>query len=190
MVSRVAPGTYTLRLSLEDQVSETEVTLLPNPKINASPQDYAEQQAFLNQIEETIHSMHGAVNQMRSVKTQLKSHKKLLKDMDSAEDLLKLGDSLVKRIEVWEEKLIQPKQKTFQDVINFHNQLNADFMHLKGFADVAEPKITQGAKQRLQDLLSIWRKMENEKNTIVNTEMSNYNSMHDQLQIPALLLKD
>ena len=188
--SRVAPGTYTLRLSLEDQVSETEVTLLPNPKINASPQDYAEQQAFLNQIEETIHSMHGAVNQMRSVKTQLKSHKKLLKDMDSAEDLLKLGDSLVKRIEVWEEKLIQPKQKTFQDVINFHNQLNADFMHLKGFADVAEPKITQGAKQRLQDLLSIWRKMENEKNTIVNTEMSNYSSMHDQLQIPALLLKD
>ena len=188
--SRVAPGTYTLRLSLEDQVSETEVTILPNPKINASPQDYAEQQAFLNQIEETIHSMHGAVNQMRSVKTQLKSHKKLLKDMDSAEELLKLGDSLVKRIEVWEEKLIQPKQKTFQDVIKFHNQLNADFMHLKGFADVAEPKITQGAKQRLQDLLSIWRKMENEKNTIVSTEMSNYNAMHNQLQIPALLLKD
>ncbi|MDC6366177.1 MULTISPECIES: VPS10 domain-containing protein [Flavobacteriaceae] len=188
--ARVAPGTYTLRLRLEDEVSETTVNILPNPRINASPQDYGEQQAFLAQIEETIHSMHGAVNQMRSVKTQLKNHKKLLKDMDSADDLLKLGDSLVERIEVWEEKLIQPDQKTFQDVINFENQLNADFMHLKEFVDVAEPKITQGAKQRLQDLLAIWKTMDNEKNAIVKNEMSNYNAMYAKLQIPALLLKD
>ena len=100
------------------------------------------------------------------------------------------GDSLLKRITTWEEHLIQPKQKTFQDVINFHNQLNADFMHLKGYVDVAEPKVTEGAKERLQDLLVAWNTYEKEKNAIVETEMNAYNEMYKSLGIPALIMSE
>ncbi|MEM7484280.1 MAG: glycosyl hydrolase [Bacteroidota bacterium] len=186
----VAPGDYTLRLKLEDETVETTVTILPNPKIKASKADYVEQQEVLDQIENTLHSMHESVNQMRSAKSQLKTYNKLLKDNDDAAKLVKLGDSLIKRIETWEEKLIQPKQKTFQDVINFNNQLNADFMHLKGFVASPEPKVTEGAKKRLRDLLAQWKVFENEKNTIVTNEMTNYNSMYSALKLPAILLED
>ena len=61
--------------------------------------------------------------------------RKLLKENDDAKDLLDKGKELIKRITTWEENLIQPKQKTFQDVINFNNKLNSQLMHLKGFID-------------------------------------------------------
>ncbi len=188
--ARVAPGTYTLRLSMDDISVETTAEVLANPKIEASDVDYNDQQMVLNQIEDALTSMHKAVNQMRSAKNQLTSYKKLLKDNEAAKELLAKGDSLAKRITSWEEHLIQPKQKTFQDVINFHNQLNADFMHLKGFVDVAEPQVTQGAKERLQDLLRAWSTYEKEKNAIVETEMNTYNDMYKTLDIPALILSD
>ncbi|NKI30879.1 VPS10 domain-containing protein [Croceivirga thetidis] len=188
--TRVAPGTYTLRLSSSGETVETSTEVLANPKIKASMADYTEQLSVLNQIESALKNIHGAVNQMRSAKNQLKSYKNLLEDNESAKELLAKGDSLLKRINNWEANLIQPKQKTFQDVINFHNQLNADFMHLKGFVDTAEPKVTEGAKARLQDLINAWDAYDKEKTSIVETEMNAFNTSFKELDLPAIILKE
>ena len=188
--SRVAPGAYILRLSLGDTTVETTATVLPNPKITASTAAYNDQQQLLAQIEATIVHMHEAVNQMRSAKAQLNAYDKLLKDNESAKALLEKGEQLRERIKIWEENLIQPKQKTFQDVINFHNQLSADFMHLKGFVDVAEPKVTEGAKERLKDLMAAWKTYENEKTAIVEKEMTAFNELFKALDLPAIILTD
>lgn len=184
----VAPGTYTLRMKLGDQVSEKQVKVLPNPKVEASEEDFAEQQQMLDLIHSSITDMHEAVNQMRDAKSQLKSIKKRLDDHDEAEALLKHGDSLMKRIETWEEKLIQPKQKTFQDVINYHNRLNAEFMNLKDYLDTAEPKVTEGAKERMNDLLKEWRALVDEKQRILQL-MERYNDMYRSLKLPAIILE-
>ena len=188
--ARVAPGTYTLRLTLGDEAVETNAVVLADPKVEGTPADYAEQQSVLNKIDETVTSMHQAVNQMRKAKSQLKQYKDLLKDNEKANGLLENGDKLLERITSWEGKLIQPNQKTFQDVINFRNQLNAEFMHLKGFVDVAEPKVTEGAKERLRDLLAQWKTYEEEKNAIVGSGMQEYNQLFKSLDIPAIILTE
>ncbi len=188
--SSVAPGTYSLRLSLDDKMAETEVTILPNPKVRASKSDFDEQQSILDQIENTIKNIHESVTQMRSAKKQLKTYEELLKENEVAIDLLEKGNELIKRIDSWEQNLIQPNQKTFQDVINYNNQLNAQLMHLKGFVDNSDPKVTQGSKQRLADLLEDWKTYENEKKAIVNTEMAAYNREYSDLELPALILKE
>jgi hypothetical protein len=188
--SHVAPGNYILRLSLEEEVSETEVSILPNPKIKAAKSDFDEQQSVLNQIENTIKNIHESVTKIRSAKKQLKTYEELLEENETAADLLEKGKELIKRIDSWEQNLIQPNQKTFQDVINYNNQLNAQLMHLKGFVDSSDPKVTQGAKQRLADLLNDWKTFEDEKEAIVNTEMAAYNEMYTDLGLPAIILKD
>lgn len=186
--SRVAPGNYTLRLSMEDETVETNAVVLADPLIDASPADYAEQQSYLAQIDETLVSMHKAVNQMRTAKSQLKKYKELLQDNESAKELLEKGDALLERIDTWEENLIQPKQKTFQDVVNFSSKLNADFMHLRGFIDVAEPKVTEGAKELFTNNMAEWNTFEKEKNAIVGNGMKEYNDMFKALDIPAIIL--
>ncbi len=188
--SRVAPGKYVLRLSLEGKAVETEVNILANPKINASTSDFYEQQKVLAEIETRIKNIHESVNEMRSVKSQLEAYDKLLSKNNHAKELLKKGEELIKRIDTWEQKLIQPKQKTFQDVINYNNQLNAELMYLKDFVDSTNPKVTQGAKERLNDLRLTWQTFDREKTDIVTKEMSAYNEMYKSLKLPALIIEE
>ncbi|WP_298516361.1 glycosyl hydrolase [uncultured Kordia sp.] len=187
--SNVAPGNYTLRLALEDESVETRVTILPNPAIKSSSQDFTEQQEMLVTIENTVKNMHESVNQMRSAKTQLNTYAKLLKNNEEAKPLIEKGEALLKRINSWEENLIQVEQKTFQDVINFNNKLNAQLIVLLRYIDQPSPKVTQGAKQRLNDLLNDWQVYTNERDAIINTEMNAYNELYKSLNIPALIIE-
>lgn len=186
----VGPGTYTLRMTLNDAVSETNATVLPNPSIEATANDYKEQQAILATIAATLKDMHTSVNTMRSAKSQLKGYADLLKDTDTAKELVKEGEALTKRITSWEDNLIQSKQKTFQDVINFNNKLNAQLINLSGYIDSADPKVTQGARERLQDLLKDWDLYKKERDAITRVGMKAYNDQFKALDIPALILKD
>ncbi len=186
--ANVGPGTYTLKLSLDNMASETEVTVLANPKIDAMPSDYIDQQTMLEDIEKMLKTIHESVNDMRSAKSQLEGYEKLLKDNEDAKALMEKGKTLVKRIVSWEENLIQAKQKTFQDVINYNNKLNAQLIHLKGYIDVAEPQVTAGAKERLADLQKDWQVYESERRAIVDEEMKNYDEVFKELKLPAIIL--
>ncbi len=187
--SSVAPGKYTLRLSLDGESVEKIATILPNPSVKSTPEDFAEQQDLLVNIETILRNMHKSVNQMRSAKTQLKTYAELLKDNDNAKSLLEKGEELQKRINTWEENLIQEKQKTFQDVINFNNKLNSQLLQLMGYINQADPKVTKGAKERFRDLIIDWNLYKNERDAIINNEMDAYNKLYKSLNIPALILK-
>ncbi len=187
--SSVAPGKYTLRLSLEGKTVETEAVILPNPAIQSTPEDFAVQQNILVNIENTLKDMHESVIQMRSAKAQLTHYAKLLKENDDAKTLLEKGEDLEKRINNWEENLVQEKQKTFQDVINFNNKLNAQLIQLLNYIDQADPKVTQGAKERFDDLMKDWQVYKDERDAIINTEMKAYNDLYKSLNIPALIIE-
>ncbi|WP_299623599.1 glycosyl hydrolase [uncultured Tenacibaculum sp.] len=188
--SSVAPGNYTLKLSLEGETVSTEAMILPNPAIQSTPQDFKEQQNILVRIETTLREMHTSVNQLRSVKKQLHRYAKLLKGNSDAKPLIDKGEKLLKRIKTWEENLIQEKQKTFQDVINFNNKLNSQLLQLLNYIDQADPKVTKGAKERFNDLMNDWQVYKKERDAIINTEMSQYNSLYKSLNIPALIIEN
>jgi len=170
--------------------SEIEATVLANPKVKSNSADYTEQQVLLENIEKTLKTIYESVNDMRSAKTQLETYAKLLKDNEDAKVLLKKGEALVKRIVSWEENLIQSKQKTFQDVINYNNKLNAQLIHLKGYVDAAEPKVTTGANDRWSDLQKDWGVYEMERKAIVDDEMKAYNEMYQELGLPAIIMSE
>ena len=187
--SSVAPGEYTLRLTLDGDSVETTARILPNPNVDTRPQDFVEQQKLLEGIENTLRDMHESVNSMRSVKDQLNTYKTLLKGNEAAKPLVAKGDELLKRINSWEENLIQEKQKTFQDVINFNNKLNAQLINLKGYIDQADPELTKGAKERYTDLMKDWNVYKTERDAIVNTEMKAYNDLYKSLNLKALIME-
>ncbi|MGB3463966.1 MAG: glycosyl hydrolase, partial [Cyclobacteriaceae bacterium] len=187
--SSVAPGEYTLRLVLEKDSVETTAIILPNPAIKSTPEAFATQQKMLRSIEGTLVDMHNSVNQMRSAKAQLAGYAKLLRGNEKADTLIAIGETLKERINTWEENLVQEKQKTFQDVINFNNKLNAQLIQLKSYLDQPDPTITQGAKERFRDLMRDWQVYAKERDAIIETEMQAYNSLYKSLDIPALIIE-
>ncbi|MBO3117167.1 glycosyl hydrolase [Winogradskyella sp. DF17] len=184
------PGVYKARLTQDDVILETDFVVLTDPAIEATPSDYDAQYKAMETIASTVIDIHQSVNNMRLAKSQLKHYANILKDKPQAEDLKNLGDSLIERITEWEVNLIQPKQQTFQDVINYRNMLNAQLINLMGYIDSSQPELTRGAKDRLQDLLAEWRKFKAEHDAIISTEMRAYNAAYKSLNLPAIILKD
>ena len=111
---------------------------------------------MLISIEQVIKDIHESVNDMRSVKSQIKHYEYMLNGRNDAEEIIELGKEIIVKIDEWEAVLIQSDQKTYQDVINFHNQLNAQWMNLKDYVDSADPVLTSGAIDRFNDLKAEW----------------------------------
>jgi len=184
--SRVAPGGYTARLTYGDQIKEAGIEILPNPNMNYSAADFKDQQELLIKIETAIKNIHESVTQMRNAQAQLKYYSNILKEKDSFTKLYDQAQSIENRLKNWEKELIQPNQKTFQDVINFNNKLNAELPHLKGYVDTDDPKVTQGAKDRYRDLNETWQNHKDELKKIIEDDFRSFEENYRTAKVPVL----
>jgi len=184
--SRVAPGGYTARLTYGDQIKEVGIEILPNPNLNYSAADFKDQQELLIKIETAIKNIHESVTQMRNAQAQLKYYSNILKEKDSFTKLYDQAKSIEEQLKNWEKELIQPNQKTFQDVINFNNKLNAELMHLKGYVDTDDPEVTQGAKDRYRDLNETWQKHKDELKKIIEDDFRSFEENYRAAKVPVL----
>ena len=184
----VAPGKYTLRFTSNEIVEETTCEVLADPRINADGKVYAEQQALLMKIESSVYDIHESVNRLRAVKIQLNSRVKLLEEMAGVKDVLAKGKEVEKAITDWEKTLIQSNSKTFQDVINFKNQLNTELLNLKDVLDSHDPKPTEGVQLRLTEVLNMWETMKKDMEFIIQEEVGGFNQMYFDKNLPILIL--
>lgn len=184
--SRVAPGGYTARLTYGSQIKEVGIQILPNPNLDYSAADFKDQQELLIKIETAIKSIHQSVTQMRNAQDQLKYYSTILKEKDSFTQLYDQAESIAEQLKNWEKELIQPNQKTFQDVINFNNKLNAELMYLKGYVDTEEPKVTQGARDRYRDLNKTWQKHKDELKKIIEEDFKSFEKNYRAAKVPIL----
>ncbi|MCB0558840.1 MAG: glycosyl hydrolase [Lewinellaceae bacterium] len=186
--SLAAPGEYTLQLKMNEQALERPLTVLPDPRLKACPRDYLEQQEVLVSIEQAVRDIHRSVQQMQEVKQQVENLHSSLKKIECTKELLDASQNIVNNIKDWEEKLVQPKQKTYQDVINFPNRLSAELLNLKQRVDAHDPVVTEGARQRLQELLSEWAQFRNQMRKIINEDIASFNRLYREYQMPAVIL--
>jgi hypothetical protein len=112
----------------------------------------------------------------------------MVAEQEEAESIEKLGKEVVQAIEAWENKLIQPRQKTFQDVINFENQLNAELNMLRSRIDTYDPRLTSGSLERFDELTGQWNTLKTEKAQIISEEIGSFNARYRQLDLPALIM--
>ena len=190
---RVVPGEYTLQLVSDQEdmePAEAVAIVKADPRAEGTDEDYAAQQAALDQIRDLVTDVHQSVNQFRSVKSQLTGRLELLKKMDEQKELADQAQAALDAINQWEANLIQPKQKTFQDVINFRNKLNAEFVYLAGQIDNNEPKPTQACVARLSELAEQWQTAQSELEQVVSGPVADFNSSYQKSGLPALIIPD
>ena len=186
---RVAPGKYKARLKFKGEVSETDFELIQDTKLVATSADWNEQQQLLTQLCNRIEEIHNSVNTMRGVKKQIEGYNESLKDKSDAAEVIKTGKELIKKIEQWESNLVQTKQKNFQDVINFPSKLNTEYFAIRSVLDVHDPRVTQGARDRFNDLEKQWAVYKEQMKNLVDNDISAYNKIFKEKNIPALLIK-
>lgn len=148
---RVAPGQYNMKISYGDQEVTQTLTVLPDPRWEASPAQYRAQQEQLEKVRGMIETLQEKANDIRSIRTQINDLKSRISKDDYAE-VHEKADEIIKLIGASEAEMVQPKQKTFQDVINFENKLEVQLLHIYGTIDGIEPPVTDGQTQRVRDM--------------------------------------
>jgi hypothetical protein len=184
---RVAPGHYKARLKFKNEISETEFDLIADPRLQVTAEDWKAQQQLLTQMEQAVKDMHNSITNMRKVKKQIEGYNDVLKNDPNAKDLINSGKEIIKKIDKWESNLIETRSKNFQDVINFRNRLNSEFLQVRSAVDAHDPRITQGVKDRLQDVQGEWDKSRKEMNTLIQTDIKQYNQLFKEKNVPAVV---
>jgi photosystem II stability/assembly factor-like uncharacterized protein len=185
---RVAPGKYKARITYKGQSSEADVEIISDPKISASPAEWAAQQEFLMKAGDQFDELHKSVNRMRQVKKQIETINESLKDQPDAKELIQSGKELIKKIDQWESNLVEPRSKNFQDVINFPSKLNAEFLQLRGVADAHDPRLTKGVQDRARDVEAEWAKYKQQMNELIQKDIHNYNRQFKDKNLPAVII--
>lgn len=186
---RLAPGNYTARLTMGDESTEQPIQLLADPRqsTSAGAAAWKEQQDLMQHTAAKIAEMHKGVNSVRKVRAQLEAYNKNLKNLESAKAVVEKGKELIELIDAWQSRIVETRQKNTQDVINWPSKLNASYFYLRGAIDTYEPQVTQGVKDRLEDLDKRWAKEKEALEKILETEIPAYNRLYREQNIPALV---
>lgn len=150
---RLAPGEYSVKVSYGDQEIMKELEVMPDPRWSATDAQYQEQQEYLTTLRMAIDDLQDRANDIRSIRAQVNDLKARVSEEDWSQ-VHEFANEIIEMINHIEEQMVQPDQKTFQDVINFPNKLEVELLHIYGTIDGIEPPITKGQIDRTKDMLT------------------------------------
>jgi photosystem II stability/assembly factor-like uncharacterized protein len=187
---RVVPGRYTITLKVDDQVNTAPLLVQADPRINATQEEYLQQDALLKKLEKDVTDIHVAVTKMRGLSKQIKSFLALVEHDSTKAELLKLGQEIGGKLTAWEEKLIQPKSQSYDDVINFVNKLSANIIFVHGEVNANVPYVTEGQLARYTELHEEWMVYKREMDALLSKEVAQFNAMCRALSVDHVLLPE
>ena len=187
---KASPGKYTATIKLGAEERSTTFSILSHPGIQNIAVDYQQQHEIMTAIESGVNEIHGAVNQAAEVRKQLNALMEVLGDKPENKELKDASKALVKKMTDWDDKLVQRKAESNDDIINFVNKLSADYIFLKGELDTNTPNVTQGAKDQLAALNATWQTLKAEYNNFLQKDIPAFNSLCKTKNIDKVTLPD
>jgi hypothetical protein len=167
----VAPGIYTVRLSVGDVAEETTVAVEWDPVNEYDSGRLAEQQAFAARTFNMLDDIFKRIDSLLDIKKQLELRKSLAEDVGDdalAEEASRLLDALIE----WQESVTTPARENGQDVLNYAPKLDAFLINIFGQADSAVLGITQGQRDRLADIEPQWEAAMQAWDDLVSNEIA------------------
>ncbi|MCR9197331.1 MAG: hypothetical protein NXI04_01685 [Planctomycetaceae bacterium] len=185
---KAIPGQYQLTLKLADRTSEATAEILSNPLYPTTDKDYAEYHAAMSDMEATLTTMHEMTNHLYGIRTQLEELQKTLPQDDAYKGLREAGESLVKRLRLWDEEMVQRKSKAYDDVENYPNKFTADYLFLINQTESAIPRVTQSSRQRRIELDKRWNALQRDARQLLDRDLPAFNNQLWKKKIGAIWL--
>jgi photosystem II stability/assembly factor-like uncharacterized protein len=187
---KAAPGNYTARLKYDTMERRVSFKILPDPRINATAAEYAEQQQWMGKTEEGIREIHESVLRIRKIRKQLNEVVDLLGSKPEMKEVVDSGRKIAGKLLKWEEELVQNKAQSNDDIINFINKTSADYIFLKGEMDANIPYITNGQKEQYAKLDANWQTLKTEMNMLLNKDVAGFNALCRQKNMEKVIVPD
>src|SRR5215471_12577855 len=143
---KVAPGSYSVRVTASGESQTQAVEVRPHPGVNATAEDLQKQFTLLSEARDGLSQCHEAVIQIRDVKSQIEEMNKRAEQLGKNKELVGKGKALIDRLTAVEKKLVNPEVKSNQDVLNFAPALDHQFAGLASVVASADAKPTDASE--------------------------------------------
>jgi hypothetical protein len=143
-----APGSYRVRLHVDDNTQTQPLAVRRNPTLSATDADLRAQFALAMQIRDKVSEANQAVIDIRRVKEQVTDRE--TKSPDAK--LKSTGDTLTKHAAAVEEEVYQVRNQSGQDPLNFPIKVNNRLASLLGVVERGEGRPIANAEPIFKDL--------------------------------------
>ncbi|HEU0108604.1 MAG TPA: glycosyl hydrolase [Vicinamibacteria bacterium] len=160
----VVPGTYTLKLSADGQTSTATVEVRPDPRVQMTAAERAEQLRFGIEVRDAITRLAADVESIRSVRDQLRTRGQLLAANGAAASWVKAAGDVVPRLDALEAELHNPKAEVAYDILAQRGgaKLYSQITPLLDWVRDADGVPTQGMKEIFAERLKELSRLEAE----------------------------
>jgi photosystem II stability/assembly factor-like uncharacterized protein len=181
------PGQYAARLTVDGKSQTVKFTIRPDPRAKL---DVMAQVEFADKFRGDINRLAGIVQQLRTVRKQLRERNDLVADQDKAKDLVKASNDLVGKLDALEEKLHNPKAQVTYDIFGAKGgaKLYSQFAFLFDQVKEGDGPPTQGMQQVYADLSAELGKLTDEFHSLTDGDLAKLNARAKELDLPVVIV--
>ena len=184
--AKAVPGNYIVKLKVNDTELTQEFTIHKDPTSEGSIDDIKAQFEFVNEINEVVDKAHKAIENIRSMKTNLKKFQSNYADNEFAKDLIEESKSIVESIDKIENELYQTKNQSNQDPLNYGVKLTNNLGNLNSAFRGGDFGPTVQDVQVKNELIEKVNAQLTKYNKIISEDIPNFNSSFKKLELDYL----
>ncbi|UCF39471.1 MAG: glycosyl hydrolase [Acidobacteriota bacterium] len=184
----VLPGTYEVRLSRGDFSASHQLPVVKDPRVAATQADLEEQFELLEVISGRINELYDAVRKLRSVREQVNSLADRMNAAGLGEEAGERARGIAEKLDEIEARLMQPKNESRQDPLNFPPMLDNQLVALYGYVSGEAARPTEGATVRLRDLEKELKGHLAELDSVLSSEVKDFETFVEAANVPRVVL--
>lgn len=188
---RVPPGSYSARLTIGDATFTESFHILPDPRVDASQDDFVAQFEFGLKLRDAISRMNESISQIRDVREQLVGWEKRLPRAGDTHGARATAKELIARIAAIEEEFINTKSSSRMAYPppNVPTRLQQKLVMLAAMNAAADAAPTKQSREVFDLLTSQVDEHLTALNILLSTDIPAFNATMRRLDVPAILPK-
>jgi photosystem II stability/assembly factor-like uncharacterized protein len=184
---QAVPGTYSVRVSVGDNVAEQPLVVTQDPRSTTSDDAFADQQEMLWTLYNMGDELHRSINALRVASAQAKD---LIgrDELGLDEALVEAGEAFGEAVKAWDDSIFSSERAYFQDVLNWPDRLDAELLNFYGTVAGALPPLSPGIHERFEVVTGHWDEAMSERDRIVAEELAAFNAAYADQGLAAIIL--
>ncbi len=171
------PGQFGIRMTLDGQSRTHALQVVKDPRWESGDSDLRDQFELAMAVRDQLQASHDAIRKIRSIRSQSSEIARRAIKAGHDKSIRKMADELGKKLTALEEELIQTKNESGQDPINFPPRLDNQIAYLFSVVNSQNARPTEGAYQRHEDLSAELKQHLDRLQGLIEKDLQEFNQL-------------
>ena len=183
---RVAPGKYQVRLTAGTTVLTQPFDVVGDPRLDIPAVEVAAHDSMARAINARVSEINDALIRIRDVKEQVTRFVDRSKEAPNAAAISAKGKAIGQKADTLVPKL-STKAANGQDIINFRNGINAQYVFLLGNLE-GNDVVTQPVRDRFAELEKLWSALKGQVDVLEMQDVPEFNKLLGEGKVEGVIV--